>query len=695
MKSKNKHENKVKTFTIPSDMGLSRKNINNIDLNTSDEQIINKAIMLHSQGDILEAIKCYKYCIKKELDDSRVFSNYGIILKSMGQLKEAEKYIRKAIQINPNNPEAYSNLGNIFRDLGRLKEAEKFHRKAIEIRPDLADAYLNLGNILKDLGKYSEALKSYMIVINIDDSISNIYTLITNLLKDSDPSQLDQSKLRHVLSLLIERDDIAHDELFKSFSFLYKNEIKQNKEILEFESYQIDSFLNDRLKIKSLKKIIFREVIWEEILGRIRKYICLQVVNEETLRSYKLLSFTCALAEQCFMNEYIYSFTSEETIAINKILDRCSNCVINDIDISILACYFPLYTLIDRIPSLKSIKSTFHGFEALIKLQILEPIKEKKLSESILKLGSIKNDISKKVKSQYEENPYPRWRYGRYVKQKKFSSISIINHEIKPNVISSYNVSKKLDILVAGCGTGNQLLQAQIFKNAEIIGIDLSLSSLSYAKRKLDELDIKNVKLVQMDILEINLLHRKFDIILCSGVLHHMQNPLIGFNALLGALKSNGFMKLGLYSELARQDVVAAKKYIETNGMKSTEKDIRLFRQRVIEGISDEIDSLKLTTDFFSMSMCRDLCFHAEEHRFTIDQIEEIMSLNKLNFLGFMLPKSVKSIYNNYFPEDKRQTNLYNWQSFEEKHPHTFRGMYQFWVQRAKRKIVEIDRNIF
>ena len=91
---------------------------------------------------------------------------------------------------------------------------------------------------------------------------------------------------------------------------------------MEFDSDQINSFLNDRLKIQSLKKIIFREVIWEEILGRIRKYICLQVVNEETLRSYKLLSFTCALAEQCFMNEYIYSFTSEETIAINKIVNR-------------------------------------------------------------------------------------------------------------------------------------------------------------------------------------------------------------------------------------------------------------------------------------------------------------------------------------------------------------------------------------
>ena len=51
-------------------------------------------------------------------------------------------------------------------------------------------------------------------------------------------------------------------------------------------------------------------------------------------------------------------------------------------------------------------------------------------------------------------------------------------------------------------------------------------------------------------------------------------------------------------------------------------------------------------------------------------------------FLGFLLPQKIKSIYKNYFPEDKKQINLQNWAKFEEKHPNTFIEMYQFWVSK-------------
>ena len=64
---------------------------------------------------------------------------------------------------------------------------------------------------------------------------------------------------------------------------------------------------------------------------------------------------------------------------------------------------------------------------------------------------------------------------------------------------SNFN-SEKLNILIAGCGTGKHLLHAQRYKNAAITGIDLSASSLNYAQRKLNELGIKSVDLIQMDI---------------------------------------------------------------------------------------------------------------------------------------------------------------------------------------------------
>ena len=218
------------------------------------------------------------------------------------------------------------------------------------------------------------------------------------------------------------------------------------------------------------------------------------------------------------------------------------------------------------------------------------------------------------------------------------------------------------------------------YQNSVITAIDLSLSSLAYAKRKLDELGINNVELIQMDILEIGLLGKSFDIIECGGVLHHMDNPSRGLELLLGVLKKNGFLKLGLYSELARKEIVTARNYIREMKLKPTESNIRFFREKIFSGEINNLNNLKISEDFYSLSQCRDLCFHAKEHRFTINQLIKILNDNELTFLGFFLPQQLKNLYLKSFPKDKKQTELENWAELETKYPLTFSAMYQFWV---------------
>ena len=74
-----------------------------------------------------------------------------------------------------------------------------------------------------------------------------------------------------------------------------------------------------------------------------------------------------------------------------------------------------------------------------------------------------------------------------------------------------------------------------------------------------------------------------------------------------------------------------------------------------------------------------------QEHRFTIKQLQENLKSNELKFLGFFLSQTVKILYVNYFPEDKKQTNLSNCAKIEEKHTKTFRGMYKFWVLKVNK----------
>ena len=86
--------------------------------------------------------------------------------------------------------------------------------------------------------------------------------------------------------------------------------------------------------------------------------------------------------------------------------------------------------------------------------------------------------------------------------------------------------------MIAGCGTGKQIFIAQSYLNAKIFAVDLSKKSLAYAKRKVEESKIDNVEFLHADILKLNNLDKKFDIIECVGVLHHMKYPLKGLKVL-------------------------------------------------------------------------------------------------------------------------------------------------------------------
>ena len=622
-----------------------KKNLKN---NHFKEEIIQNAFKFHAEGNFLEAIKFYKSFINQGFKDHRVFSNYGAILRGIGRLETAELSVRKAIELNPNDAMAHSNLGNILRDLGKLQDA----------------------------------FDSYMKVIDINPNHSNIYPVITRFIKESDISHLNKSKLKDILNILLERNDVTHRELRKAFNFLYSNQIITSLEKLDSDFSNKNLFISKKVIINALKKITFRDMRLEKVLTNVRKYLCIKITQNKEEISYSQLQFIIALGEQCFLNEYIYSLTEEEKSSLNTIINRCKNGKLNETNISILSCYFPLYKLLHQIPSLKSFNSPNQSFKELIELQITEPLKEIELSQKIKQLGSINNAVSQKVKSQYEENPYPRWRYGSHQKNQRISIIQAINNEINPNSISQNLDNNQLKVLIAGCGTGQQILQAQKYKNAQVIAIDLSLSSLAYAQRKINELGIDNVELVEMDILEVSLLEKKFDIVECGGVLHHMDDPSQGLKTLVGVLNPNGFLKLGLYSELARQDIVKARNYISSKKIQTNKDNIHDFRQKIISGELSHLNSLKNRGDFYSLSEFRDLCFHAQEHRFTINQLKKTLKSNELEFLGFYLPKPIKSLYKKYFPKDKKQTNLQNWATFEEKHPNTFRGMYQFWVSK-------------
>ena len=239
-------------------------------------------------------------------------------------------------------------------------------------------------------------------------------------------------------------------------------------------------------------------------------------------------------------------------------------------------------------------------------------------------------------------------------------------------------------VLVAGCGTGRHaIIAAQRFRGLRVLAIDLSLSSLSYAKRKTQELGITNIEYAQADILKLGEIEHRFDVIESVGVLHHLADPFAGWRILLSLLRPGGFMTVGFYSQVATSHLIKVREFIAARGYTSTADDIRRFRQDIAAlGPSVELQRLSNTVDFYSTSECRDLLFHVQEHRLMLHEIDSFIGKSGLHFIGFELDLDVLQQYRARFVDDPPATNLKNWARFEADNPDTFVGMYRFWIQK-------------
>ena len=82
-----------------------------------------------------------------------------------------------------------------------------------------------------------------------------------------------------------------------------------------------------------------------------------------------------------------------------------------------------------------------------------------------------------------------------------------------------------------------------------VLGIDLSETSLAHSNRLRDRHGLTNLELRQMSLLDIGQLNCSFDLILCTGVLHHLPNPDAGLKALADVLDPSGSMAIMLYGE--------------------------------------------------------------------------------------------------------------------------------------------------
>lgn len=618
----------------------------------------------------------------------------------LGELSAAVEHYREALKLNPGLADAHFNLGHVYRHMGRVEDAVLAYSNAWKIKPDFLEARLSHCRSLMAAGRNREAIGLAIEIFRCGESAKTRAVLATclsglaegsyssdetRLIKQFLVRALDESWTRPAYMTPAALKLFRSNRVFVAWQVL----IGQNQQTGEGEVCELTGNMNlaelyaDELLRAMLRTAPVPDNEIESFLTAVRMDLLARVAyGQGTGLDEAALGFYCDLARQCFINEYLYAVTQEEKTLCDELARKFTpDAPGGQWQLVALASYMPLHIL----PSCERLLERMwpEEVEAVVRQQVAEPLEERRLQAEIKSLTAICDTVSAQVRRQYEENPYPRW--VRPAPPSEFADINTRMRRWFPLAdIVPLALSGPLEILIAGCGTGQQSIETALnYPDAHVLAIDLSLSSLGFALRKSREIGVENVEYAHADILELDKDGRQFDLIESSGVLHHMENPECGWQVLFDRLRPGGLMNIALYSELARQNVVAAREFIASKGYGKTAEDIRACRHEMVQSRQDmPWRSIFRWGDFYSVSACRDLIFHIQEHRFTIPRIANFLERNDMTLIGFNVAPQTLTAYRQCFPDDPAAVNLGNWDVFEQEKPDTFAGMYQFWIQK-------------
>ena len=616
-----------------------------------------------------------------------------------GNPHKAQQIIERALIAKPDSPTALYSAGHIALALGQLAFAEKYFTASLKISKVATRSASSLAYTYLEQGKFVEAFQLYQELIKTqadDPHIRNkLFESASHINADFYSQELESNVLRY-----LEFKDVDYSLLRNLITTLLHHKLQINEASTPLEFDQIAA---DPLLLGSLKRFHFCDALLERLFISLRQTLLFNTVQDMTIPSIHL-DLAHDMAVQAQLNEYVWPVTKDE----ENIIEGLENLLLqvteetqwqlDDIApaVLILAQYRDLAkTKIApalALPELKKVLNKSYladiidyaisNREAEIKLAKKLPYWSRNNPQN--KHVSTKNSISAKVQDQYEENPYPRWQDIGFNTASSYQQALLKNF---PQLnLSHWQGKQKLNVLVAGCGTGRQAIRlASYFNDLNIIAIDLSARSLAYAEQQASKYKVDNIQFIQADILEFSNFPMLFDVIECSGVLHHMEDPEQGLQSLSNLLSPTGVMKIALYSETARKQVITFRELIAKNKQQSGQDlDQRLLRQALLMNqIPGDWDEIVNSHDFYSMSNCRDLIFHEQEHQFTPHKISNLLVNNQLDFIGMLPSTNARNVFEQKIGNLSGNNNtLDNWDQAEQSQHDIFDGMYQFYCRK-------------
>ena len=193
---------------------------------------------------------------------------------------------------------------------------------------------------------------------------------------------------------------------------------------------------------------------------------------------------------------------------------------------------------------------------------------------------------------------------------------------------------ENLRVLVSGCSTAQAARHALCYPSAHVVGIDISETNIRHTLELKQKYNLTNLDVFRMPIEQVQELGETFDLIICTGVLHHLSHPQSGLCALQAVMDSNGALELKVYAPYGHAGVYMLQEYCRRLGIGDSRAEIcDLARTLAALPRSHPLARLLGTTpDFQSLSGMANALLHPQDRAYTVPQIFELLSKCDLKF---------------------------------------------------------------
>jgi SAM-dependent methyltransferase len=239
---------------------------------------------------------------------------------------------------------------------------------------------------------------------------------------------------------------------------------------------------------------------------------------------------------------------------------------------------------------------------------------------------------------------YERWRYPRPIQD---LDAWVVNNWQWFDPVHAHRMlwpdrdyKPDLDILIAGCGTNQAAIFAYTNPAARVVAVDISQPSLDHEQYLKDKHGLWNLELHRLPIEELPTLNRDFDLVVSTGVLHHLVDPLGGMNALAGCLRPDGALAVMLYGRYGRIGVEIMESVFRDMGLRQDKASVHLVKETmsVLSAEHPLKSYMRVATDLeASDAALVDTFLHGRERSYTVDECIDLVTSAGLVFQGWLL----------------------------------------------------------